>query len=325
MGPEEQQLWEDYHQAKAEGDGERYKQQLKEKFLPLLGIDNIDSKDSEQEAYLGLERAIEMFDPKRDTEFRTYAYLRIHGIKIDELKKQDPESKYKKRKAKELEKLTQVIASELGHLPNYDELVLGIGTRNLDQVQKDYETYERIKSDLEKKLGTKVLVDQVNQNIGKVSQRIITNHTLLKKVNEKLSGETTSSAEQELVETLGIVILEYLETYRPIHTYSFFKPIEDRTKKHQIPVYPLLEDIKDKTEKPPQEKAEENDLIQILSTRLYTDQERQVLHLYHQRGLTMKETGAILKVSESRVSAVNSKIIKRFRAFFKKPEKETTP
>jgi RNA polymerase sigma factor for flagellar operon FliA len=52
--------------------------------------DNVDMENLESAGLLGLVEAANNFDPERGVKFKTYAYTRIHGAIIDELRRNCP-------------------------------------------------------------------------------------------------------------------------------------------------------------------------------------------------------------------------------------------
>ncbi len=79
--------------------------------------------------------------------------------------------------------------------------------------------------------------------------------------------------------------------------------------------------IKDKKSKDPLEEAEKRDLKNLLTKGL-TRAERLIIVLYYYEEMTMKEIGATLDLSESRVSQMHSSIVARLKAQLNSRKKE---
>ncbi len=77
----------------------------------------------------------------------------------------------------------------------------------------------------------------------------------------------------------------------------------------------LLEAIEDKSSPDPLDNVEFTDLRERMAASIdeLPDRDRLVISLYYFEGLTLKEIGAVLDVSEARVSQIHSKAITRLR------------
>ncbi|MGG7176561.1 FliA/WhiG family RNA polymerase sigma factor [Clostridium paraputrificum] len=73
--------------------------------------------------------------------------------------------------------------------------------------------------------------------------------------------------------------------------------------------------IEDKNSPSPEESYEEKEQINILGQAIESlnEKDRTVLNLYYYEGLTLKEIGAVLSVSESRVCQLHSRAIRNLR------------
>ena len=81
--------------------------------------------------------------------------------------------------------------------------------------------------------------------------------------------------------------------------------------------------IKDKKSQNPLIEAQKRDLKNLLTKGL-TRAERLIIVLYYYEEMTMKEIGATLDLSESRVSQMHSSIIQRLKAQMNSRKKEFT-
>ncbi len=82
--------------------------------------------------------------------------------------------------------------------------------------------------------------------------------------------------------------------------------------------------IEDKRGRDPVREAQKKDVINLL-TRGFSRAERLILILYYYEELTMKEIGATLDLSESRVSQMHSAILERLKDQLAQRKKEFTP
>jgi RNA polymerase sigma factor FliA len=103
-----------------------------EEFLPIIkhlafkvsrGFDDESvTEDLISSGVLGLLEAMEKFDPTRGIKLNTYAYLRIRGAMIDELRKRDWFPRSARTKAKKLEEVIRKLESRLGRYPTEEEV-----------------------------------------------------------------------------------------------------------------------------------------------------------------------------------------------------------
>ncbi|CAM2803977.1 FliA/WhiG family RNA polymerase sigma factor [Hathewaya histolytica] len=82
----------------------------------------------------------------------------------------------------------------------------------------------------------------------------------------------------------------------------------------------LIGIIEDKKSPSPQEIVEEKEQMEVLSKAidLLNDKDKTILSLYYYEGLTLKEIGKVLSVSESRVCQLHSRAIVNLRKALKK-------
>jgi RNA polymerase sigma factor for flagellar operon FliA len=176
---------------------------------------------------VGLVRAARDFDPSHQAEFKTYAYIRIKGAILDELR-----------------------------------------------------GWSFIPANLRK--------------------RIRMAHQLSRKITEQTG---TAPTDTELAERLGITVEELYETFenaRAQHFISLDGFGEDA---------PVLSNLLTAAHPvPPEEKVEREELIDKLAEaiRQLSERHRQVILLYYQQQLTMKQIAEILEITESRVSQLHA-------------------
>jgi len=176
---------------------------------------------------VGLVRAARDFDPSHHVEFKTYAYIRIKGAILDEMR-------------------------DWSFMP--------------DNLRK----------------------------------RISMAHQLSRKITEQTGAAPTDT---ELAEKLGITLEELYETFenaRAQHFISLDGFGED------APVLSNL--VASAHPTAPEEKIEREELIDKLTEaiRQLSEKQRQVILLYYQQQLTMKQTAEILEITESRVSQLHA-------------------
>lgn len=78
--------------------------------------------------------------------------------------------------------------------------------------------------------------------------------------------------------------------------------------------------IEDKNSPSPEKSFEDKEMVEALAKaiELLNEKDRTVLNLYYYEGLTLKEIGKVLEVSESRVCQLHSRAIKNLRGAMKK-------
>lgn len=129
----------------------------------------------------------------------------------------------------------------------------------------------------------------------------------------KLEGELGRSAtDDEVAAELNLPLEEYhalLENLKGI-TLGSFEPVDPDSEESQIHYVP------DREENSPTYIVEKQQVSDILADAIdqLPDKERLVLSLYYFEGLTMKEVGKVLDITESRVSQLHSKAVLRLRA-----------
>jgi RNA polymerase sigma factor for flagellar operon FliA len=185
-----------------------------------------DQEDLVSAGTLGLVKAARAYDPSRDAEFKTYAYIRIRGAVLDELRGRS-------------------FAPARVH-------------RQIQQVRRAYQQYvavhKRPPEDLE------------------------------------LAQEAGLNPDQ---------LYQVLEEARRRHFLSIHGLAEDGGHDAYLPV--------DRSPSP-QAQAERREVLQqlVVALKELSQRDRMVLLLYYERDLTMKETAAVLGVTESRVSQMHA-------------------
>lgn len=88
---------------------------------------SMDFEDLVSAGTLGLVKAAKSYDPSREAEFKTYAYIRIRGAVIDELRGRTFVPATVHRQIKAIEEQYRMLRSELGRSPDDDELARACG------------------------------------------------------------------------------------------------------------------------------------------------------------------------------------------------------
>jgi RNA polymerase sigma factor for flagellar operon FliA len=207
--------------------------------LAIVLPPTVQMEDLVSSGILGLIDAIEKFDPRRDTRFKTYAIMRIRGAILDELRALDWVPRSTRRKARQLEEAYAHLERELGRAASDDEVAsrLHISTRAFHGLLSEVSSACLLSLD------------------GFVSQ---------------LEGDDTTR---------------------------------------------MGDNLADPTALQPSSKLEGMEVRDILagSIEALPERERDVIALYYYEELTLREIGALLNVSESRVCQIHTKAILRLR------------
>ncbi len=115
------------------------REQMITKHLPLVafvvsrmstdgtGAVGIDKDDAIGYGTEGLIQAVDAYDPNRGTKFASFAIRRIRGSILDAVRKQDPLSRSLRKSAKEIERVSQELAAQLGRWPTHKEIAIKMG------------------------------------------------------------------------------------------------------------------------------------------------------------------------------------------------------
>ena len=176
---------------------------------------------------LGLVKAARSYDPSKEASFKTYAYIRVRGAIIDEMRSKTFLPAQVHHEINRIEEVYRQLASEKGYSPSEDELAEEAGI----SLEKLYE--------------------------------------MMEKARKKKCLSISASEEAD-----------------------------DQTEKH-VPVSDTPE---------PAEIVEKQELIEELANAILTlpQRSRQILVLYYQRDLTMKEIAKVFDMTESRVSQLHA-------------------
>ena len=108
------------------------REKIIEEFLPVIkhlaykvarGFENDNLIDDLVSAgIIGLLEVMEKYDASRGAKLNTFAYLRIRGAMIDELRSRDWFPRSARAKAKKIQEVTRKLEHELGRYPNDEEV-----------------------------------------------------------------------------------------------------------------------------------------------------------------------------------------------------------
>lgn len=149
------------------------KERIIEEYLPIIkhlaykmtkGFDDeMTTEDLISAGVIGLLEAIEKYDPKKGAQLKTFAYLRIRGAMIDELRARDWFSRSTRNKAKKIEETIRVLESKLGRFPSEEEIAY-----ELDMDLEKYLEYIR-----EYKNLSVVSIDEFYDAIGEDKEKLV--------------------------------------------------------------------------------------------------------------------------------------------------------
>lgn len=123
---------------------------------------------------------------------------------------------------------------------------------------------------------------------------------------ENKNGRTAT--DKEVCEYLSIDIIELRKILDDSYTYNIMYLDEILSNNSYEPEAGNVDDL-------PEQSYNKKESIEILAESIerLTDKERLVITLYYYEEMTLKEIGAVLNVSESRVSQIHSKIVIKLR------------
>jgi RNA polymerase sigma factor for flagellar operon FliA len=143
---------------------------------------------------------------------------------------------------------------------------------------------------------------------------------LAKKVRELEEKYGRPVDDTEVAENLGITIGELSSLYQQLNTSSFL-PLdevwENEDGNKPMSRLQMLPDAMSQNKMDDIHRSEVRGLISDAIDDL-PEKERLVVVLYYYENLTLKEIGAVLHVSESRICQIHSKIMVRLRSHFKR-------
>ena len=162
------------------------------------------------------------------------------------------------------------------------------------------------------------MIDELRKNspISKGAMDKLTRYNeAVEQLQKKLSKEPST---EEIAQTLGISVSEVGEIEGYINYISVMS-LEDLIFTEDDDM-PLIGSVEDKMSPSPERSLEEKEQLEYLSRALgmINEKDKTVLTLYYYEGLTLKQIGTVLEVSESRVCQLHSRAILHLKSELKK-------
>ena len=140
------------------------------------------------------------------------------------------------------------------------------------------------------------------------------------KVVQKLQAKLSRSPEdEEVAEEMGISLNQFHDTLNETKSIPIFSLEELGIAKESGEQQSLLDCLAGKADADPQTQIRLIELKEIIAKAIdaLPEKERLMVSLYYYEELTMKEIGAVLEITESRVSQIHSKAVYRLRTKLK--------
>jgi RNA polymerase sigma factor for flagellar operon FliA len=225
--------------------------------------------------------------------------------------------KYREQIIEEYLPLVKYLASRisLGKTPlmEFDDLV-SYGVIGLMDAISKFDESKGIKFSSYASIRIKgAIIDEIRKNrpISKGAMDKLNRYNqVIEKLQNQLFREPTN---EEIAKELGMTLLEVGEVENYINYISIvsleeviFSDDEDMN---------IMGTIEDKNSPSPEEKFVNSEKVEILSRAIeeLNQKDRTVLNLYYYEGLTLKQIGNVLSVSESRVCQLHSRAIRNLR------------
>lgn len=170
---------------------------------------------------IGLVKAARDFDPTRDAEFKTYAYIRVRGAVLDELRSWSFTPASVKKQFDQAQQLLRQITKQTGQVPSDEDLAQKLGM----SVEKMYRMFENARakhflsihgiSDEAPALGASLVATDTNQPGDRMER-------------DELVGELTRQIQQLPEKQRKIIILYYHKALTMKQIASVLKITESR-------------------------------------------------------------------------------------------------
>jgi RNA polymerase sigma factor for flagellar operon FliA len=136
----------------------------------------------------------------------------------------------------------------------------------------------------------------------------------LEKALRALEGELGRNPNTfELAEAMGISIDELQATENEAHARAIYSLSEKWDDSDDDKDIEKLEILADKKGDDPVQSLHQRDVLELI-TRNLTKKERLIIIMYYYEGLTMREIGEIMELTESRVCQIHSNVMARLKA-----------
>lgn len=198
----------------------------------------IQKEDLEGYGVIGLMEALDKYDPAMGNSFDSYAYHRIRGAMLDEVRRQNwlPRSAWQKFQL-------------LKH------------------------TRERLEAEQGQAVSDEILAKEMGVSMEELHQLVFNaNKMYLQSLDEEVIGIDGSQMSK-------IELVEDVNSPDPLNI------VEEK----------------------------ENKRLLVQAIEMLGERDKQILSLYYSEGLTLKEIGQVLEVSESRVCQLHSQVMKKLR------------
>lgn len=121
---------------------------------------NFDREDLVGYGMLGLIQAADSFEPSRGLKFSTYAYPKVRGAILDELRQQDFLPRGRREKVREVERCVAQLLQHNGVPPTPEELAanLGVSVEEIDEILLSAKTAGTTTLDDERGAGLSALL-----------------------------------------------------------------------------------------------------------------------------------------------------------------------
>ena len=142
-------------------------------------------------------------------------------------------------------------------------------------------------------------------------------HKLERSMNALETQLGRTPTEQEVAQNMGISVTDLTEIRRETHTAAAVSMHKRWTDTDDQTGLQTIEIVEDRRDLDPTRDLQKKELVDLI-TRGLSRKERLILLLYYYEELTMKEIGATLDLSESRVCQIHTKIISRLKGELKR-------
>ncbi len=135
----------------------------------------------------------------------------------------------------------------------------------------------------------------------------------LEKAHRKLEGELGRDPNQyELAEAMEMNLTELQATRAEAHAKAIFSLSEKWDDGNDDSDMEKVEILADKKCQDPTQTMQQKDMLEVLTSNL-TKKERLIIIMYYYEGLTMREIGEIMELTESRVCQIHSNVMSRLK------------
>jgi RNA polymerase sigma factor for flagellar operon FliA len=138
-------------------------------------------------------------------------------------------------------------------------------------------------------------------------------HRLEKAVRKLESDLGRDPNSYEIAEAMGITITELHATEAEAHAKTIFSLSEKWDESEDDKEMEKVEILADKKGPDPVHTIHQRDVLELI-TRNLTKKERLIIIMYYYEGLTMREIGEIMELTESRVCQIHSNVMARLKA-----------